>query len=81
MFHYNILVSTRLSVSDDNYFFYYSGKVRLTGFTKYSGQGRIEAYCDNWGLVCNDGFAQNDADTVCRQLGYTEATSYGNNYG
>ena len=60
----------------------YPGKVRLTGFTQYSGSGRIEVYCNNeWGLVCNDGFTKNDADTVCRQLGYTEAASYGNNYG
>ena len=60
----------------------YPGNIRLTGFTQYSGSGRIEVYCnDEWGLVCNDGFTKNDADTVCRQLGYTEAMSYGNNYG
>lgn len=60
----------------------FSGKVRLVGETGYTGRGRIEAYCNgNWGLICNDGFTSEDADTVCRQLGFTVATSRGSNFG
>ncbi len=60
----------------------FAGKVRLAGKTEYTGTGRVEVYCNGeWGLVCNTGFNSNDANTVCRQLGYTVANDHGGNYG
>ncbi|XP_063960668.1 uncharacterized protein LOC129267820 [Lytechinus pictus] len=47
-----------------------SAPVRLRGGI-YPGEGRLEIYLgDNWGTVCDDGFTFNEANVVCRQLGY-----------
>ena len=41
--------------------------------------GRFEIYYNGqWGTVCNNMFRQTDADVVCQQLGYKEASEYGN---
>ena len=54
----------------------YLGQVRLTGGLTVN-QGLVEVYCSGqWGTVCGDGFGQSDADTVCRQLGYSTAQSF-----
>ena len=34
-------------------------------------EGRLEVFHDgSWGSVCDDNFETNDAQVVCRQLGY-----------
>lgn len=45
-------------------------------YNRYNG--RLEIYINNrWGTVCNNSFGKAEADVACRQLGYTEANSYG----
>ena len=46
------------------------GDIKLSG-TSYSSQGRVDL-CINgtWGTICSDYFDINDANVVCRQLGY-----------
>ena len=54
----------------------YNGMVRLTG-RSYTNEGLVEVYCNGrWGTVCDDGFSFVDANTVCKQLGYTSAARY-----
>ena len=56
----------------------YKLKVRLVG-GRYPSQGRVEVYCNGqWGTICSTQFqfGTAEANTVCRQLGYTAATRY-----
>lgn len=58
----------------------YNGQVRLIGFNNHTmlSYGRVEVFQNGWwGTVCNEGFTQAGADSVCRQLGYTGATYSG----
>ncbi|XP_071836224.1 uncharacterized protein [Apostichopus japonicus] len=47
--------------------------VRLAGSAR-SFEGRVEVeFGGSWGTICADGWDLNDADVVCRQLGYESA--------
>uniref|UniRef100_A0A5S6QY80 Neurotrypsin n=1 Tax=Trichuris muris TaxID=70415 RepID=A0A5S6QY80_TRIMR len=45
--------------------------VRLRGMNRHFGEGRVEVMSgDLWGLVCGDQFSINEANVICRQLGF-----------
>jgi len=49
--------------------------VRLTGGSG-PHEGRVEVFYNNtWGTVCDDYWGKDDADVVCKELGYPGAIS------
>ena len=48
--------------------------IRLVGGS-WSGEGRVEVFHNGaWGTVCDDHWDLNDAQVVCRSLGYSNAS-------
>ncbi|XP_066275077.1 uncharacterized protein [Branchiostoma lanceolatum] len=52
-------------------------EIRLVGGAS-ANEGRVEIRLGNggWGTICDDGFDIEDANVICRQLGYGSAKSY-----
>lgn len=50
-----------------------TGSIRLSGNSLSTG--RVEIFYDNqWGTICDDSWDMNDANVVCRQLGFPRAS-------
>ena len=54
----------------------FTGMIRLQG-GNYSNEVHVEVYCNGqWRTICDNGFDSNDALVLCKQLGYSNYTSY-----
>ena len=55
----------------------YDMEVRLNRSGDVSSSGTLEIYHNNvWGNICINNFTMMSADSACRQMGYTSASSY-----
>lgn len=78
-----LIFSVRLltNIADDTAVANTTFRVRLMG-GRNASEGRVEVTRNGtWGTVCDDSWTKQDADVVCRQLGYERATAaYSNAY-
>ncbi|XP_071506652.1 scavenger receptor cysteine-rich domain-containing group B protein-like [Diadema antillarum] len=73
---YTVVESTTFPPSNEE-----EGDVRLAG-SSWSGRGRVEIYHNNeWGTVCDDGWGQEEAEVVCRQLGLGDVIYFSESFG
>ena len=53
--------------------------LRLVGSSNYY-EGRVEIYYGgSWGTICDDGWDQADAIVICKELGFSTASTYKRN--
>ena len=72
--HNNYVHTGTRRIWDDTY----EDQVRLQD-GQFPSQGRVEVYTlRSWRTVCENTFRSSEANTVCRQLGYTGASSQNN---
>ncbi|CAL9686850.1 unnamed protein product [Knipowitschia caucasica] len=52
-------------------------RVRMTGYPRKHNEGRVELfYKGEWGTICDDDFSIQNANVLCRQMGFVEATGW-----
>ncbi|XP_061599418.1 lysyl oxidase homolog 3B isoform X2 [Cololabis saira] len=52
-------------------------QVRLAGYPRKHNEGRVELFHKGeWGTICDDDFSITNANVLCRQLGFVEATGW-----
>ncbi|XP_069059289.1 lysyl oxidase homolog 3 isoform X4 [Pleurodeles waltl] len=52
-------------------------KFRLAGYPRKHNEGRIEVfYKEEWGTICDDDFTLENANVLCRHLGFVSATGW-----